>query len=210
MIRQSLVGLTLLTATAALSAEPVASPQQVARVRAVLERLPKTPEDRASESRTAELDQLAHSIARVSAKAPRSPIEWSSLLAAVGSNETNFAGRLLRGQCRLEKRECDAAKGKDGKLYARARGWGQTHRNEKNAELWDAAETDIDAQTRLVDRQLRIAFHTCSRSGVPWVRATLNAYFGVRCGADWPGLAKREATFAAAVRVGVPKAGGAS
>lgn len=205
MIRRTLFALPLLVATAVASAE--APPQHVARVRAVLERLPKTPEDRVSESRPTELDQLAHSIARVSVKAPRSPVEWSSLLAAVGSNETNFAGRLLRGECRLEKRECDAAKGKDGKWYARARGWGQTHRNEKNAELWDAAETDIDAQTRLVDRQLRIAFHTCSRSGVPWVRATLNAYFGVRCGADWPGLEKREATFAAAMAVSAPKVG---
>jgi hypothetical protein len=107
-----------------------------------------------------------------------------------------MAGRLLRGECRLEKRECDAYKGRDGKLYARARGWGQVWRNSRNAELWDSAETDVVAQTKLVDAGLRAAFHTCSRSGVPWVAATLSAYSGRRCGAEWRGLEARLATFA--------------
>jgi hypothetical protein len=207
MVGRLIAGLVILGVTAVASADAPAS--HVARVRLALDRIPKTPEDRASETRPLELDALATSIAAVSVKAPRSAVEWSSLLVAVGSHETNFAGRLLRGECRLERRECDATKGKDGKLYARARGWGQTHRNEKNADLWDIAETDIVAQTKLVDRQLRIAYWTCARSGVPWVRATLNAYFGVRCGADWPGLGKREATFNLVMRVAVVK-GGAS
>lgn len=161
-----------------------------------------------SETRSSELDQLARAIAGASVKAPRSPVEWSSLLVAIGSHETNFAGRLLRGECRLEKRECDATKGKDGKLYARARGWGQVWRNTLNAETWDAAETDVDAQTRLVDQQLRRAYWTCARSGVHWVVGTLNAYKGVRCDATWPGLDKRVATFNASVLVVAPKAGG--
>lgn len=206
-MRKTLFVLPLLVATAALASPP---PGHVARVRAALERIPKTPEDRVAETRAAELDQLALSIAGVSVKAPRPPVEWQSLHVAVGSNETNFAGRLLRGECRLAKRECDAAKGKDGKLYARARGWGQVWRNAHNAETWDAAETDVAAQTRLVDEQLRRAYWTCARSGVPWLVGTLNAYKGVRCDATWPGLDKRVATFNLAVRVSVPKAGGAS
>lgn len=192
--RHLLLALCVLLLTAFASAETSESAHR-SWVRAGLERLPKTPEDRASSTRSTELDQLAAAIGEVSAKAPRSPREWSALLMAIGSNETNFAGRLLRGECRLDRHECDAAKGKDGKWFARARGWGQVHRNTRNAALWDAAESDIAAQTKLVDHQLRSAYWTCAKSGQPWVRATLNAYFGVRCGADWPGLAKREATF---------------
>ena len=207
MVTRLLLALSILLVTAFASAEP--PPSHVARVRLVLERLPKTPEDRVSESRPLELDQLAQAIARVSVKAPRSPVEWSSLHAAVGSHETNFAGRLLRGECRLEKRECDAARRKDGSWFFRAKGWGQVHENKLNESLWAKADTDIDAQTELVDGQLRRAYWTCARSGVPWVIGTLNAYKGVRCNADWPGLHKRVATFDAAVRVAVP-AGGAS
>jgi hypothetical protein len=207
-MRKTLLALPLLVATAAYGTPP---PSHVARVRIALERIPVTAEDRVSETRPAELDALAASIAAASVKAPRSPVEWSSLLVAVGSHETNFAGRLLRGECRLERRECDATKGKDGKLYARARGWGQVWRNTLNADTWDAAETDIAAQTRLVDGQLRRAYWTCARSGVHWLVGTLNAYKGARCDATWPGLDKRVATFNAAVLVAVPRAnGGAS
>lgn len=190
----------------AYGAEMAAPPQHISRVRLALERIPKTPEDRVSESRAAELDALALSIAAVSVKAPRSPVEWSSLHVAVGSSETNFAGRLLRGECRLEKRECDAVKRKDGTWFARAKGWGQVHANRDNAELWAVADTDIAAQTRLVDAQLRRAYWTCARSGVPWLVGTLNAYKGVRCDAKWPGLDKRVATFNNAVRVAAPGA----
>lgn len=191
MVRHALVALALLITTAALG-----SPTHAMWVRVALGRLPQTPDDRASETRPAELDQLATAIADVSRNAPRPPQEWAALMLAVGSNETNFSGRLLRGECRLEKRECDAAKGRDGKLFARARGWGQTHRNTMNAELWDAAETDVVAQTRLVDAGLRSAFATCARSGVPWVAATLSAYSGRRCGAEWSGLQQRLRTYA--------------
>ncbi len=200
-MKRQLVALALITGTAFASAQPA----QVLRVRLALSRIPMTPEDRVSESRAAELDALATSIAAVSDQAPRSPVEWSSLHVAVGSNETNFAGRLLRGECRLEKRECDAARGRDGKLYARARGYGQVWRNAHNGETWDAAETDIVAQTKLVDDQLRRAYWTCSRSGTPWLVGTLNAYKGVRCDAVWPGLAKRIATYNAAVSVSAGK-----
>jgi hypothetical protein len=182
-------------AVLALSVPASAGPSHETWTRAALGRLPQTPDDRASATRAVELDALAASIAAVSKGAPRPPREWAALLLTVGSHETNFAGRLLRGECRLEKRECDAAKGKDGKLFARARGWGQVWRNTRNAPLWDAAETDVVAQTKLVDHQLRSAYWTCARSGQPWATATLNAYFGVRCGATWPGLDKRLATF---------------
>lgn len=199
-MRRTLAALPLLVATATLAAPPVG---QVARVRLALDRIPKTPEDRVSDSRPVELDTLARSIAEVSASAPRSPVEWSSLHVAVGSNETNFAGRLLRGECRLERRECDSIKLKDGTWFARAKGWGQVHANQHNAELWAIADHDIAAQTRLVDGQLRRAYWTCVRSQVPWLVGTLNAYKGVRCGAQWPGLDKRIASYNAAVTVAV-------
>src|SRR6478736_5683476 len=114
---RNFVALALLTGSAAASA-PTAHEQWT---RARLAALPQTPDDRASETRPAELDQLAVAIAEVSRNAPRPPQEWTALLLAVGSNETNFAGRLLRGQCRLDRHECDAAKGKDGVVRARAR-----------------------------------------------------------------------------------------
>lgn len=195
MVGRLLTALALLTVTAAAAAPP----QHVSWTRAALERLPQTAEDRVSESRPVELDALAASIAEASRNAPRAPQEWTALLLAVGSNETNFAGRLLRGECRLERHECDSVKLKDGTWFARARGWGQVHRNTRNAALWDSAETDIAAQTKLVDKQLRMAYWTCARSGVPWLRATLNAYAGRMCGAAWRGLAAREATYALAV-----------
>lgn len=190
-ISRCLLALAVLLFTGLATAAP--THQDWVRVR--LARLPQTTEDRASVSRSAELDQLAAAIAAVSHDAPRPPQEWSALMLAIGSHESNFSGRLLRGECRLDKHECDAAKAKDGTWFARARGWGQVHRNDRNADLWDAAERDVVAQTKLVDQRLRSAYWTCARSGVPWVRATLNAYLGVRCGADWPGLSKREATF---------------
>jgi len=196
MVKKALIALMLLVSTAAFAGE---GSRHAAWTRAALERLPQTPDDRVSASRPVELDALANSIAAVSQSAPRSPREWTALMLAVGSNETNFAGRLLRGECRLERRECDSVRRKDGTWFARARGWGQVHRNSQNAALWDTAETDIEAQTKLVDQRLRSAYWTCARSGEPWVRATLNAYLGVRCGANWPGLAKREATYAAVV-----------
>lgn len=191
MITRYLAALAILLATAIAAA----GGSDISWARAALAGLPQTPDDRASGTRGAELDALATSIAEVSRNAPRPPREWSALLMAVGSNETNFAGRLLRGQCRLERHECDSVKLKDGTWFARARGWGQVHRNTRNAELWDAAETDIVAQTKLVDHQLRSAYWTCARSGQPWVTATLNAFAGVRCGASWPGLDKRVSTY---------------
>lgn len=190
MIRQ-IVALGLLITSAAL-ATPTTHEQWV---RANIARLPQTPEDRASATRAVELDQLASTIASVSKDAPRPAREWSALLLTIGSHETNFAGRLLRGECRLERRECDAVKRKDGTWFARAKGWGQVHSNSLNADLWAMADNDIAAQTKLVDAQLRRAYWTCSRSGQPWAQATINAYLGVRCGADWPGLGKRVATF---------------
>lgn len=195
-IGRSVCALGLLLATAVASADVAAPPQQhVAFARAALSRVPQTPEDRVAEARPAELDALAASLARAAVGAPRPPREWVALMVAVGSHETNFAGRLLRGECRLEKRECDAAKRKDGTWFFRAKGWGQVHENLNNRELWAIADTDIDAQTKLVDQQLRRAYWTCARSGQPWVVGTLNAYKGVRCGATWPGLGKRMATF---------------
>ncbi|UOF77369.1 hypothetical protein [Caudoviricetes sp.] len=62
MPSRAIFALPLLLATAAAASDGP-SARQVARVRLALERLPTTPEDRASESRPAELDQLARSIA---------------------------------------------------------------------------------------------------------------------------------------------------
>jgi hypothetical protein len=187
----------LLLASTAAGAEP--SWLAVQRVQLALERLPTTPEDRASPSRAAELETLARSIAAASVKAPRPPIEWASLLVAIGSHESNFAGRILRSECR--RHECDSYRGSDGLIYFRARGWGQVHANALNRVLWERAWQDVGAQTELVDLQLRRAYYTCARSGVPWAAATLNAYAGLRCGAKWPGLDKRLATYAAAAKV---------
>jgi hypothetical protein len=160
--------------------------------------LPVFHEDVGAAGKADELAALADAVAARSHGAPRPPREWAALELTVGRHESNLSSRIIANDCR--KHECDSG---------RARGFGQVHRNGLNGADWDAAPGNIDVQAKLVDDALRRAFHTCERSGVPWLQGTLNAYAGRRCGDSWPGLGLRMATWSALVRVSAPK-GGAS
>src|SRR5699024_5202489 len=48
-------------------------------------------------------------------------------------------------------------------------------------------------------------YFTCSRSGVPWLQATLNGYAGRRCSSEWPGLDQRVSTFNRLLRISLPR-----
>jgi hypothetical protein len=139
-------------------------------------------EDRADQSHLAAVEAA---IVAESAHAPRPPGEWRALLASVGINESGFSKRIIDGHCK--KHECD---------HGRAKGWGQLHANSTNLAEWAKQDGDIPLQTRLVSDQLKRAYYTCSRSGVPWLQGTINAYAGRRCGdTTWPGLGQRIATY---------------
>lgn len=210
MVRTSLVALSLLTATAVVSAEP--SPKHVAWTRAAIGSLPTFHEDRDADGKTAQLDELAEAIARASSmQSVRPPREWAALVLAIGFHESTFSLRIHRGDCNLVKRECDAKRLKDGTLYARARSPWQLHENKLNGDAWPflIGIENSDLQALEASAALQRGFYQCSRSGVPWLQGTINGFAGRRCSADWPGLQSRIATFNKLVRVAVPT-GGAS
>jgi len=187
MVRRLLTGLVLLTATAAASS----TPPHAVWTRSALDRLPVSVEDRAPElasAKTEQLDAIARVVAEVSRTAPRPPREWAALLLTIGYHESSFSLRIHRGDCNLRKRECDAG---------RARSSWQLHKNTFTAPVWNQLHglEHTETQVRAADAALRRGYWTCAKSGTPWFRATVNGFAGQRCGASWPGLDKREATF---------------
>jgi hypothetical protein len=200
-VTRYLAALAILLVTALCAATPPHQQWTLAAARG----LPVYFEDTAPEleqAKAAQLGEIARAIAEVSKdKAPRPPREWAALLLTIGYRESTFSLRIHRGDCR--PKECDGG---------RARSSWQLHRNAFIApQVWDKLfgldHTELQVQT--ADAALRRAYWTCSRSGVPWLQATINAYAGRRCGEDWPGLEERVATWAKLMRVGTPS-GGAS
>lgn len=191
--RHLLAALSLLLTTALAFGD--AHPHQ-RWTRAAVASLPVFHEDVGQPGKPAELAAVADAVAARSHGAPRPPREWAALELTVGAHESNLSSRIIANVCKPH--ECDSG---------RARGFGQVHRNALNGADWDAAPGNVELQAKLVDDALRRAFHTCERSGVPWLQGTLNAYAGRRCGDSWPGLGLRMATWSALVRV---SAGGAS
>jgi hypothetical protein len=174
-----------------------AESNHAAWVRAAVESLPCYVEDRGDPEKSAQLDQIAAAIAEVSRDAPRSPREWAALLLTIGHHESTFSLRIQRGKCKPH--ECD---------HGRARSAWQLHKNAFTAPLWDQLEgvENTRVQVQAASDALRRAYYTCGRtSGVPWLQATLNAYAGRRCGAQWPGLEQRLATYHRLVRVSIPR-----
>jgi len=183
---RALAALPLLVAAAAYAND---APPHQAWTRAALERLPVSVDDRSPElatAKTEQLDGIARVVADVSKSAPRPPREWSALLLTVGFHESSFSLRIQRGDCR--PLECDRG---------RARSAWQLHKNLFTAPVWDQLHglENTEVQVRAADAALRRGFWTCSRSGVPWLQGTINGFAGKRCGATWPGLEKRVATF---------------
>ncbi len=186
-IRQSVTAVILLLVLVApsLSAANEGPSKHALWVRAAISKVVVSDEDKNDETKPAQLQEIADSIAVVSKSAPRPPREWATLILTVAENETHLSSRIIAGNCK--PKECDAGK---------ARGFGQVHRNSLNGADWDVAHGNVLVQTKLTHEALVRAFHTCSRSGVPWLQATLNGYKGTRCGdTSWPGLNKRLATF---------------
>lgn len=165
-------------------------------VRAALDALPCFHEDRGEPGKSAQLDAIATAVAEVSLDAPRPPREWAALLLTIGYHESTFSLRIHRGECKPH--ECDRG---------RARSAWQLHKNLFTAPIWDQLHglEHTAVQVRAASDALRRAYFTCSRSGVPWLQGTLNAYAGRRCGAEWPGLGLRINTFNRLQRVPSPR-----
>ena len=175
-----------------------AESNHAAWVRAAMESLPCFIEDRGDPEKDAQLDAIAAAIAEVSKDAPRAPREWAALLLTIGYHESTFSLRIQRGQCKPH--ECD---------HGRARSAWQLHKNLFTAPVWDQLHgiENTAVQVRAASDALRRAYFTCSRSGVPWLQATLNGYAGRRCSAEWPGLDQRVSTFNRLQRVSTPRKG---
>jgi hypothetical protein len=173
-----------------------ADTNHAAWVRAAMESLPCFHEDRGNPDKSAQLDAIAAAVAEVSRDAPRSPREWAALLLTIGYHESTFSLRIHRGECKPH--ECDRGK---------ARSAWQLHKNLYTAPLWDQLHgiEHTAVQVRAASDALKRAYFTCSRSGVPWLQATLNGYAGRRCSAEWPGLDQRVSTFNRLSRVSAPR-----
>ncbi len=164
----------------------LAESNHAAWVRAAMDSLPCFHEDRGSSEKAGQLDAIAAAIADVSRDAPRPPREWAALLLTIGYHESTFSLRIHRGECKPH--ECD---------QGRARSAWQLHKNLFTEPVWDQLHgiENTHIQVKAASDALRRAYFTCSRSGVPWLQGTLNAYAGRRCGAAWRGLDRRVATF---------------
>ena len=173
-----------------------AESNHAAWVRAAMESLPCFHEDRGDSGKSAQLDAIALAVAEVSRDAPRPPREWAALLLTIGYHESTFSLRIHRGECKPY--ECDRGK---------ARSAWQLHKNLFTAPVWDQLHglEHTTVQVRAASEALKRAYFTCNRSGVPWLQATLNGYAGRRCGAEWPGLDQRAATFNRLLRVSSPR-----
>lgn len=164
----------------------LAESDHAAWVRAAVDSLPCFVEDRGDSRKEGQLAAIAAAVADVSREAPRPPREWAALLLTVGYHESTFSLRIHRGDCKPH--ECDRG---------RARSAWQLHKNLFTEPVWEQLHgiENTAIQVRAASDALRRAYFTCSRSGVPWLQATLNGYAGRRCSSQWPGLDQRTATF---------------
>lgn len=202
-----LVALMLILVTAVA----VAAPSQAHRAWSIaaVQSLPTYFEDReAGPEKAAQLVAIGNAVAEFAippAGIPRK--EWAALVLAVGYSESTYSLRIHRGECRLEKKECDAKRLKNGELVARAKSPWQMHENLFTRDTWSLMTgiENTDVQVIQASAMLQRGFHTCSRAGVPWQVAAVNGYAGRRCDAQWRGLGERLATQARLMRVVVKK-----
>lgn len=174
----------------------LAESDHAAWVRAAVDSLPVFVEDRGDPQKDAQLAAIAAAIADVSRDAPRPQREWAALLLTIGYHESTFSLRIHRGECRPH--ECDRG---------RARSAWQLHKNLFTEPVWEQLHgiEHTAVQVRAASDALKRAYFTCSRSGVPWLQATLNGYAGRRCSSQWPGLDQRVATFNRLQRISTPR-----
>lgn len=189
------VALALIVSTAAASAStPLES-----FTRRCVQSLPVFTEDRDYVDKAEQLDAIAVAVAHQSVAPPGgiAPRAWAALMLSVAYAESGLSERVQRGD--FKPHEADAHMVKGVRVH-QARGLWQNHRNQNNASLWERANGDVEAQAQMADQGLRASYWLCAKSGVPWAQATINANAGLRCGATWPGLDKRIATFNGLVR----------
>lgn len=171
MIRQALIALVLLLTTAAVASTPHAEWTRAALARVPVSKHDRT-EDRAA-THAANLDAFAVEIARVSASAPLPPRQWASLLAAVGSIESNYDTDIVAGRCPAWA--CD---------HGRAKGAFQNQNVGPVADLWPKADGDIAVQVAMADRMMRRTWRGCKAQGVPFPAGAFRSYAGRSC--SWP------------------------
>jgi hypothetical protein len=133
---------------------------------------------------TVPADEFARVVEAEAAHSPKSPHEWARLLTAIAENESRLSERIADGKC--GPYECDRG---------RAKGLWQLHANATNRSEWAQQDGNLELQAHLASDQLKRAYWTCHRSGVPWLQGTINAYAGRRCGDQWEGLQARIATY---------------
>lgn len=149
--------------------------------------LPVSWEDRDAADKQEHLREIAAAVA----KATRTADEAAFVLAW-GFHESAFSIRIHEGRCRLEKGECDAVRGPNGKLYARARGPWQTHRNGMPGSRWAKmiGREHVETQAEEAVKRARWALRTCGN-----VRGAFVVLGGRRCSETIKGLDERVRTF---------------
>jgi hypothetical protein len=178
MRARALFALPLLVAAAAYGSAP---PHRVAWTRAALERLAvasadRTPERR--ELRAQQLDVFARELARVSAKAPLPPRQWTALLGSVAFGESGFDTAVVSGKCLAH--QCDP-KRVDGVIRFQSVGAFQQKLFAHVADKWHAAAAgDIPAQVEMADRQLRRSMTRC-KPFAAFPQHVYRAYGGGSC-----------------------------
>lgn len=208
MVSRALFALPLLLATAALSAEPAASPSRVAWVRAALQRIPVSKHDNTPERlerRAEQQEAFAVEIARVSERAPLPQRQWAALIMATGSIESNFDSAVVDGKCL--NHQCDPHLVKGQRVF-RAVGAFQQQRVAHVEDLWSSTPT-IAQQVEMADRSMRRSLGRC-KAFVAFPAHVFRAYGGGSCSWPAPREALRVAVYARLVNTAQPKEGGAS
>lgn len=190
------LGLLLLVVAAAASAPAT----HLSWTAAAVARVHHCAEDKGSEGKTEQLTELAATVTDASFKAPApwTKREWAAMLLTIGQHESHFSMRIIAGNCKPH--ECDGGK---------ASGAFQQHENSRNERVWRDLPGNLPLQVSLASDELKRAWLTCKNTNQPRFEATVNAYAGKACNADWPGLRARRDTYERLLRTPDPK-GGAS
>lgn len=198
MLRNALAGLTILTATAAISAEPATSTKHQAWTRAALARLPVAVADRAPEragAKRAQLDALATAIAHESLTAPVAPRQWVAVLGAIGFRESALSIDIQNGICRPV--DCDPKKVRGGGIVFRARSSFQLHENDHTRPVWDqlVGIENTAVQVATASKMAKVGHYRCARLGVPFPASVWRGFSGASCSFPHPGEQARTATY---------------
>lgn len=184
-MQRQLAALALITGTAWAT-----TPRDVTWTRAAVATLPVFAEDVGAAGKAEQLQQLAELVADSEAPPEWPKREWWAVELLIARHESTMALRIQNGACRAH--ECDSGK---------AAGLWQQHEFSWNTAVWSALPGNLPLQVSVANDSLRRAWLTCKGSKVPRVQATISAYAGQQCGAQWKGLDARLDTFTRLMRV---------